>query len=291
MNNQKLNLVYRIFRKFRFLYKKYVLVTFWRILGGQNIKVFGTECVFTPDSSIFEYQNVRVSKNHLLDDIVPYTDYVQLRAVIREAELLDNNPVVIDIGAYHGVYAIVLGKIIQKKGGKLIAVEPHPLQFEILKKNVYLNGLENTVFCEQVAVADSERTAFLRLAGNQSVLNDTKNENNVEITVTTIGHLLTKHNIKSVDLMMIDVEGAELAVLQGVPWDTISNPKIFCEMHPYVWKDFNYTGKDIGRYIEGIGYQCLDMYFQEHNDFPESLYYIGPTLLFRRKYSTARMEE
>lgn len=276
----KVTLANRIKRKIRFLYRKHFLETVWQLNGGRRMVIFGMECLFTASSSIFEYKNVKVPKETILDDITSYTDYVQLRAIVREAQLLVNRPVVVDIGAFHGAYAVILGKIVQRKGGRLIAVEPHPEQFHTMLDNVRLNGLEDTVICRQVAVADYTGDARLRCGGNQSVLDTGQGDDGVTVEVVTLSDLLRKHDINKVDILMMDVEGAELLVLRGSPWNAVRIEKVFCEMHPYAWKNFGYSGRDVGQFIRDNGFRCFDMFLQEHTQFPEELFYMGPTVLF-----------
>jgi hypothetical protein len=62
------------------------------------------------------------------------------------------------------------------------------------------------------------------------------------------------------DLLIVDVEGAELPVLNGFPWETVRIEKIFVELHPYAWKDFGYGGDEFRSFLEEKGFRCLDMY-------------------------------
>ena len=80
------------------------------------------------------------------------------------------------------------------------------------------------------------------------------------------------------DLLIIDVEGAELPVLRGFAWQSASVDRIFCEMHPYAWKDFAYSNEDMRQFLMSHGYRCFDMYFREHKIF-DSDAYVGPTFL------------
>lgn len=66
------------------------------------------------------------------EDIVAYADTVQCRALARYLKGLSNQPVIVDIGAYRGGYALFAAKMIQEKQPKVIAVEPQPFNFQIL---------------------------------------------------------------------------------------------------------------------------------------------------------------
>ena len=99
----------------------------------------------------------------------------------------------------------------------------------------------------------------------------------VPVEAITMRFLLDKHGIRSVDLLIIDVEGAELPVLRGFPWETADVKKIFCELHPYAWSSFDYKGEDMRQFLSDYSFVCFDMYFQKHTDFDKDAY-IGPTL-------------
>ena len=191
-----------------------------------------------------------------------------------------DRPVIIDLGAHHGAYAVLIGQIVRCMNGKVIAVEPNPQSFKILRDNVRLNGLEDVVTCEQVAVSDRSGSMNLLLDDSESRIISRRPDSSVPVEVITMKWLLDKHQLRSVDLLIIDVEGAELLVLKGFPWQSVSVEKIFCELHPYAWKDFGYSGRDISDFLNTHDYRCIDMYLKEHSEF-ESTAYIGPTLLLK----------
>jgi FkbM family methyltransferase len=261
-----------------------ILRMFWRIKGRRNIKAFGEDYYVTVDTIFPNYRNFRLPKKGCLSKIVRYADYVQLHSVVHHATQLKEHPIIIDIGAHHGAYAIILGKIVQKKGGRVIAVEPNPQSFDVLKENVLLNKLGNTVVCEQVAIADKTGCMNIDLVGSESKLTSKQTNHCCAVDVITSDQLLKKYAVSHVDLLIVDVEGAELPVLRGLPWETVAIKKIFCELHPYAWKDFSYSSEDVRGFLNLRGYRCFDMYFKEHVTF-NSEAYIGPTLLIPENFS------
>ena len=116
------------------------------------------------------------------------------------------------------------------------------------------------------------------MEGIERKLPGKKNGNCCPVAVITLERLLQKYDVKKVDLLIIDVEGAELPVLGSFPWQSASVEKIFYELHPYAWKDFDYCAEDFRKFLRDHGYRCFDMYFQEHNIF-KSAAYIGPSIL------------
>ena len=67
------------------------------------------------------------------------TDYLIGDGIIKEED------VVLDIGANIGYYALIESQLVGLNG-KVYAVEPVQGNFELLKKNVHLNNLENVAY-------------------------------------------------------------------------------------------------------------------------------------------------
>lgn len=259
------------------------LRVFWSLSGGRRITAFGHNLRVTPQTVFPSYRKLKLPKGGCQSEIVRYADYVQMHAICNFVSGLPNQPVIIDVGAHHGAYAIVIGQIVRHLNGKVIAVEPNPESYKILCNNVQLNGLEDVVICEQVAVSDRPGSMNILLDDSQSQVTSQKTNFSVPVEAVTMKWLLDKHKICSVDLLIIDVEGAELLVLKGFPWQSVSVEKIFCELHPYAWKDFGCSGKDMSDFLNMYDYRCIDMYLKEYIEF-ENAAYIGPTLLFKKSF-------
>ncbi|MFA6062361.1 MAG: FkbM family methyltransferase [Gallionella sp.] len=260
----------------------FMLRFFWTLTGGRMVTVFGQNISLAPATVFPSYRNLRLPSGDSASQIVRYADYVQMHSMVRHVSQLKSPAVIIDIGAHHGAYAIVLGKILQKTGGKIIAVEPNPISFSVLERNVKLNGLEGTIICERVAVSDQAGKMNISLEDVQSGISNQASSGSVAVDVLTLRMLMEKYNIEHVDVLQIDVEGAEIPVLNGFSWDLATVGKIYCELHPYAWPDFGYSGLDVQQFLSVHGLQCFDMYLQEHRyfEYPD---YIGPALLIPRQ--------
>lgn len=122
---------------------------------------------------------------------------------------------VVDCGANIGIYSLISAKY----ANKVIAVEPNPLVYLALQKNVKLNGFSN-VRSVNMAVWSSSGKARLYLSSYHEVSTlkyDTMNEytygNSIEIETITLDQLLTQE--PEINLIKIDVEGAEVEALKG----------------------------------------------------------------------------
>ncbi|MFB3777026.1 MAG: FkbM family methyltransferase [Bryobacteraceae bacterium] len=129
---------------------------------------------------------------------------------------------VVDAGANEGLYTL-LGSRCVGPGGQVWSFEPSPREFERLRRNVELNGLSNTRLF-QVALADRAGQANLLIAeaehAGQSTLGEFAYEG-VEslgmagVAVRRLDDFVQQEGIQRLDLLKMDVEGAEVRLLSG----------------------------------------------------------------------------
>lgn len=141
----------------------------------------------------------------------------------REHLVLDKG-VFIDVGANIGKYAVIVGKQLRnesanKRRGSVMAIEPSAEIFRILEKNIRLNNLTNVIPLN-LAASDKEGVSEFYLSsegfGTSSSLIEIKfKSKKVEVKTDTLDNIVKRLNIKKVDLIKIDVEGAEPKVLGG----------------------------------------------------------------------------
>jgi FkbM family methyltransferase len=261
----------------------------WRVRGGRHLTVFGLKIVVAPETIFPHYRRFPLPKGGCESEIVRYVDYVQLHSVMMYLGELSTPPTIVEVGAHHGAYAVLLGRKAKELGGMVVAVEPNPQACAVLKRNIVLNGLESTVACEEVAVLDERGQHCLVMGGEESYITLESRVGGHRVAAVTLEELLSRRSIRRLDLLLIDVEGAELLVLRGFPWGSVGIGRIFCELHPYAWERFGYSASDFERFLVDHQLRPYDMYMREHSRF-EGGAYIGPTLLVaapRREVSGA----
>ena len=249
----------------------------WTAMGRRLVRAFGQRLAFTPFTEFPQLRGLRHPRAGSRSRIVGFADFVQMHACCRLLEDIDYPPVIVDVGAHHGVYAILAGSFAQKLGGRVIAIEPVRQNVNVLRRNIDLNRLAGTVIVEECAVVEKAHRVKVTFSGSQSTVHD-GDCGDQEVEGVTLSDVLRRHDINHVDLLIVDCEGAELSVLRSLDWTSQSIGAIFCEMHPYNWPMFDYCGEDLSLFLKERGLRCLDMYFREWTTFDQKDY-IGPCLL------------
>lgn len=260
-----------------------IIFTFRRIRGFRSLELFGIKVKLSPFSEMSESVWFHYPKKSPKDRIVAYADYVQWHSLVEKIRILDRPPVILEIGAHHGVYAAVLGKLIKAKGGQFIAVEASPSNTIELKKNITLNDLENVVKVEQIFLSDSTRDGYVyfKEAGVQSTLTDEYDLCSIKVPCESITSFISRLNINHIDILLVDIEGAEAELMPSFPWGTVSVKNIYCELHPGEWSLFGGHEK-FDKMLTEQKFICLDMYLTQYKDV-RNQYYIGPTVLLKRE--------
>ena len=124
---------------------------------------------------------------------------------------------VVDVGAHLGYFTIVMALLVGR-GGKVLALEPEPCNFELLLTNLELNGIEN-VEALRTAVCDRAGRARLYLSGcntDDHRRYDASQDREVhEVdTLTLDGYFGAADD--SVHFVKIDAQGSEPKILDGM---------------------------------------------------------------------------
>ena len=188
----------------------------------KEVKIFGKTIMLNMRND----GDYAIAHELFLDHQYKYCD-----EVIRKAK-----DAVIDIGGHLGffsLYAGLLNPIV-----KIYSFEPHNGNFELLKKNLKDNRIKNVV-ARNLAVSDRVGEVELQLSKedlNHSIVKAIEPTEEVQkAQATTLEKIFDRHRIGHCDLLKIDCEGAEFAILEDTPdtvYDRVSN--IFLEYHDWV---------------------------------------------------------
>jgi FkbM family methyltransferase len=179
--------------------------------------------------------------------------------------------VFVDVGANVG-YFTLLGGLLVGPGGRVVAVEAHPGLAELLRRNVIMNGLYGYVTTWHRAAWSSTTTLQLHqrlnFSGASSVgaigaealdrLGDT--EAMVAVEAVAVDDLLV--GLPPVDVLKMDIEGAELQAFTGLARTLGSSPTIavMFEWAPALMEGVGDKADALVELLEGhgLGFRLLE---------------------------------
>jgi FkbM family methyltransferase len=185
----------------------------------------------------------------------------------RYVDLLRPGSVVLDIGANIGLYSL-LGSETIEKAGKILAFEPEPLTYQALLRNLKLNKSDNV---KTFPIALSDHQGRIRLSVPTEVraqysygdsylsIDPAKHDDPAApIECRRLDDVLADEGIDHVDLIKIDVEGAEHLCLKGAErlLSGSSKPVILMECDETLSRRFGYSVFDTLLLLHKHGYAC-----------------------------------
>jgi FkbM family methyltransferase len=196
---------------------KNLLASTWSFLKWQALsRTFNAPVVypFVEDSKLIVERGMTGATGNIYAGLHEFEDMMFLLHLLRPWDYF------VDAGANIGSYTILASSV---AGAQSISFEPVPSTFSHLKHNVSVNNLESRVELHNCGIGNVN--GELSFTGNLDTVNhvipmDGTNEpDSIRVKIKTIDEF-TRNKIPL--LMKIDVEGFELAVLQGAR-QTIEN--------------------------------------------------------------------
>jgi FkbM family methyltransferase len=139
---------------------------------------------------------------------------------------------VYDIGAYLGWYTLLASKMATQ--GRVVGFEPHPQTFKRLEQ--VAGVADGRIELLNVGLSDSEQTIRVpaRSSSGTSLYEHAEDVDMVDIRVAQGDDLIETNDLPAPNVVKIDVEGAEVAVLNSMR-ETLKRDEcrvVYCEIHP-----------------------------------------------------------
>jgi FkbM family methyltransferase len=172
----------------------------------------------------------------------------------------------LDIGAHHGLYALLASKRVGPNG-QVFAFEPSPRERKALQWNVRLNRCKNVVI-EELALGNVEGEGSLYVVqGHETGCNSLRPPAlsgttwAVPVRVSSLDQWLQTCKVRLVDFIKLDVEGGELSVLQGAQrlLESAPRPVILAEVQDIRTKPWGYPASEIIRFLYSKGYKWFSL--------------------------------
>jgi FkbM family methyltransferase len=169
--------------------------------------------------------------------------------------------IVFDAGAHSGFYTLLAAYQVGETGS-VTAFEPSSRERHRLQWNLALNRCRN-VRVEPFALGDHQGyTDFFVVLGIETGCNSIRppavNDpiRRVKVPITILDDYVCWNQIKSVDLIKLDVEGAELSVLKGARGFLTKRPRpiLICELVDMRTVQWNYRAHEIHKFLTQLGF-------------------------------------
>ena len=185
--------------------------------------------------------------------------------------LLAPHMVFVDVGANHGELTVFAAKRLTE--GKVIAFEPVSVLFQKLERNININNFTNVQLIQKGLSDKSFKSTIYTREG--SFEDGTKHEGlptlyptitrsqiGEVIEITYLDQFVESENVTRIDVIKLDVEGAELAVLKGAT-KTIRrfNPTILMEVNEETSQAAGYPARALLDYLSEMGYRFEEILY------------------------------
>jgi FkbM family methyltransferase len=147
---------------------------------------------------------------------------------------------VVDFGANYGAFAVLAARAAPQ--AKIVCFEPFPETFSRLQQTLRLNKLEDRVTCLPMAVARQSGQAFMITdpsipSQSRGVEEASAGRPSLEVRTLSLGEALEEARrvmgTQQIDLVKMDIEGAEHSFLQDVTPHTLAGISAWqMEYHP-----------------------------------------------------------
>jgi FkbM family methyltransferase len=166
---------------------------------------------------------------------VKYTDGKSLVGMFHEIFYLEhykfesksNNPIIIDCGANIGLSVLYFNSIL--KNSRIIAFEADPSISSILNENLTNNNCKAEIVQKAVWITNNEKLSFSSSGADAGTL--FSNNNTIDVISVRLKDVLESFN--KIELLKIDIEGAEVEVIKDCQESLKHVDKVFIEYHSF----------------------------------------------------------
>ena len=179
---------------------------------------------------------------------------------------LQSGMVVIDVGAHHGFYTLLASEKIGP-AGRVLAFEPSPRERKKLLRHLRLNQCSNVKIWDCALGREAGNADLFVINGAQTGCNSLRPPiamqptKTLPIRVASLDECLEREGIEHVDFIKMDVEGAEMEVLNGATrlLDRRPRPVLLCEVQDIRTAPWGYPAKAIIDFLRQRGFQWFSL--------------------------------
>jgi FkbM family methyltransferase len=173
--------------------------------------------------------------------------------------LLRPGGVFVDVGANKGDFALIAAKLVGASG-RVFAFEPEPRNCDWIRRSIEANGY-SWIELFPIALGDAEGAIDLHvshISGHHSVVSGRGDHTGdvIRVPMRTLDAVLADAGNPRVDVLKIDVEGADLAVLRGARQTLAAHRELvlLLDVHPHLGVD----ALEVCRLLRDQGFTLCD---------------------------------
>ena len=189
-------------------------------------------------------------------------------------DLLKPGDVFFDIGACVGTFSLIAANIV-KASGRVYAFEPVSRHFERLERNIALNGFEN-ISLFKLALSDKNGSGKIFIPKTFNTGMASLNVNDMQVAdyeveaveLKKLDDFVKEQNVKRIDVIKVDVEGHELAVIKGAIESMFRfKPPIIMEVNRGFLQKAKIKEEEFVRFFKEYDYRLyrIDHDYKEYN--------------------------
>lgn len=165
--------------------------------------------------------------------------------------------VVVDIGAHIGYYALLAAERVGKNGA-VFAFEPDESNYAFLIRNIEQNEYGNVTPVKKAVTSSTGKVKLFLDAhesGEHSIVGDKRRQKAVLVDSVALDDFLDKDY--AVDVIKMDIEGAEMAALLGMNKVIARSPKLvmFTELYPKALERAGFSPADYFNELQRHGFK------------------------------------
>jgi len=182
-------------------------------------------------------------------------------------EIVRPGMTVVDIGANIGYYSLLAAKLVGDRG-KVYAFEPDPAYYTLLKKNTAINRLNGIIEPFNIAIGDREKKSILYLGQSTGTsffkIKDITGQK-VNVDVLPLDRFFAEKNWPRVDVIKIDIEGAEKIALEGMHDLIKRNPwlKVIIELNSAFLEIAGTSPEGLLTLLSELGFNLIQVLYKD----------------------------
>lgn len=242
----------------RYIYHKFIKYPQFKLSWRGDyfkISINGVRFKYPTGSLNLEKKNIFY---HLLNFEVPDINLfgIDLMGYFKEYSPEKNN-VVIDLGAYSGIFSIYCA-IKMQNTGNIIAFEPNKESLKLFRKAIKMNNLTNIKIIEKGIWKNKGNLKFLDHGVGSKIVSG---KGDYSIQVIDLDTQLKKMKIKFKDISFIkaDIEGAEIEALEGMK-SVLKNGSPQLAIASYHLRNGKKTCFFVEKFLKKFGYKTKTYY-------------------------------